>query len=124
MDDVELILRYFAFSENYDFELNVLKGYKGKIKTFLNNYMSQNKEISSIKEASLRNKFENTIDKVFDIFGENAFRKLDPTNGFDGRINRAIMDVIMLSFERYAKMDLIEKKDEIICFVQSFTSGR
>jgi len=76
MDDVELILRYFAFSENYDFELNVLKGYKGKIKTFLNNYMSQNKEISSIKEASLRNKFENTIDKVFDIFGENAFRKL------------------------------------------------
>jgi len=38
----------------------------------------------------------------------------DPTNGFDGRINRAIMDVIMLSFERYAKMDLIEKKDEII----------
>lgn len=76
--------------------------------------MFENKQIPEGKEFLLKNKFENTIDKVFAIFEQNAFRKLDPEGFSDGRINRAIMDVIMLSFERYDKVNLIAKKDEIL----------
>ncbi|WDC83741.1 hypothetical protein PL321_14470 [Caloramator sp. mosi_1] len=45
MNDRELILRYFALSDNYDKQTYKLNNYKGKIKTFLNYYMEKNKNI-------------------------------------------------------------------------------
>lgn len=41
MDDAELILRYFALSENFDRENISISGYKGIMKTFLNAYMDK-----------------------------------------------------------------------------------
>jgi len=115
MDDVELILRYFALSENYDDTNKKINNYKGKIKSFLNLYMNNNKNISDQKLKELENKFNNTIEKVYIIFGENAFRKFDNKhNQYDNKINRAIMDFIMISFEKHDKHSLLTKKELII----------
>lgn len=118
MDDVELILRYFALSGNYDSTQKVILNYKGRIKTFLNNYMEVNKKMSEIKVQELAQKFNNTIDKVYLIFGDKAFRKIDKDGTIETSINRAIMDFILLSFEKYNSTELEGNKNEIISLLK------
>lgn len=113
MDDVEIILRYLALSENYDVTTGKLSDYKGKIKTFLNLYMNTNKKINENKANALEEKFTNTIEKVYLVFGNKAFRKLNKGE-YDTKLNRAIMDFILISFELYKKEDLIVKKEKIL----------
>lgn len=108
MLDAELILRYFAFSHNFNNEELEINNYKSIIKTFLNTYMESNKDISITKGEELKEKFENTINKVYEVFGDIAFRK-DESNW----INKALFDVIMLSFEKFTLEQLVNKKIEI-----------
>ncbi len=114
MDDAELILRYIALSENFNNEDISITGYKGIMKTFLNAYMHTNKNLSSDKIEMLKNKFSDTIDKVFSIFGSNSFKRIEVNGEFYRWINKAIYDFIMLSFERYDKELLLTKKTQII----------
>ena len=58
--------------------------------------------------------FLETIDKVDAIFGQNAFRQIDEHGKFANQVNRAIYDVVMLTFAHVQKASLIEKKAEII----------
>ena len=62
----------------------------------------------------LKNKFSDTIDKVFSIFGSNSFKRIEVNGEFYRWINKAIYDFIMLSFERYDKELLLTKKTQII----------
>ena len=113
MNDCELILRYFSFSENYDYKTDTLWNYKGAIKPYLNLFMENNKLAGVIKIDQLRKKFIETIDKVYEVFEENAFRKLND-DGYENKLNRSIMDVIMISFEDYTLEDVRLKKGKII----------
>ena len=74
MDDAELILRYFAFSDNFNSETLELDNYKSVMKTFLNMYMYENKDFDENRINCYENKFKTTINKVYSIFGEKAFR--------------------------------------------------
>lgn len=114
MDDAELILRYFAFLENYDTKTGKLNNYKGKIKSFLNNYMSKQKTMDDRKVEYLKAKFSNTLEKVYIVFDNKAFRKIDEYGNFDLSINRAIMDCIMISFDQFSLEEVEGKKSEII----------
>jgi hypothetical protein len=114
MDDIELILRYFALSKGYDKERVKVNNYKGKLKTFLNNFMNENKSLTEEKLIELKNKFEGTIDKVYSVFGNKAFRKMNEDGSFDTSVNRAIMDYIMISFEKYEPEKITSKKDDIL----------
>lgn len=114
MDDAELILRYFALSDNFDSEQIKINGYKGIMKTFLNAYMDKNKNMSEEQVEVLKNKFENTINKVYTIFNGNAFKRLENNGEFYKWINKAIYDFIMLSFEKYELNLLIDKKEQIL----------
>lgn len=114
MVDIELILRFFALKEDYNIENNSFSKYKGVMKTYLNEFMNRNKNYNSNQEIIFKNMFNTTIDKVFSIFGENAFRKINTDKSFDKILNRAIMDIIMLSFSKYKLETLESKKKEII----------
>lgn len=114
MNDAEIILRYFAISDNFDEQQNQLKNYSGKMKSFLNKYMNQNKNISDVKINELSNKFNSTIEKIFIVFGDKAFRRIYQDNTYDKKLNRAIMDFILNSFEKYEKEILLRQKDKII----------
>jgi uncharacterized protein with ParB-like and HNH nuclease domain len=112
--DAEIILRFLAISENYDRESQELKNYSGQMKNFLNNYMENHHRISQENLAKLESKFTSTVDKVFSIFGEDAFRKIKQEGIIDPRLNRAIHDCLMISFEDKDKNILLNKKEEII----------
>ena len=113
MNDCELILRYIAFSENYDKDSNKIIDYKGSVKPYLNSFMKRNSDAKDIYINNLREKFNNTIDKVYEVFGENAFRKLNDDE-YENKLNRAIMDVIMIGFEKYSLEEIKKNKARIL----------
>ena len=114
MDDAELILRYFALSRHFNKEEVKINGYKGIMKTFLNAYMEENKTISDERVKELRQKFNNTLNNVYTIFGINSFKRIEADGEYYKWMNKAIYDVIMLSFEQYDLNKLLNKKAEII----------
>ncbi len=67
MRDVELILRFFAL---YFYRAN----YKAPMRSFLNDYMSVNRQLSVQSSNQLKNIFCNTIKIAHKSIGEKAFR--------------------------------------------------
>ena len=113
MIDAEIILRYFTISESYDAHAGELKNYTGQVKRSLNKYLESKKHISPGEVNHLRQKFSATVEKVYDVFGAEAFQKINTDNSIDPRLNRAIMDFVMVSFEHIDRHILVQHKDEI-----------
>ncbi len=123
MDDAELILRYFALSENFDRKNILIIGYKGIMKTFLNAYMNKNKNMDTEQIEKLRTKFNDTLNKVYTIFEKNAFRKIETNGDFYRWMNKAIYDFIMLSFEQYSLEALLNKRNQILDALKNCVNG-
>lgn len=113
-NDAELALRYFALSEKYDQNTGKVNDYRNKMKTFLNNYIISKSSISEKELLTLSQKFKSAIDKVCLIFGNTAFVRFDPVAGADFRINRALMDVVMLGAERLSNEQVTQFKHQIL----------
>lgn len=113
-NDAELALRFFALSENYNARSKKIKNYQNAIRTFLNIYIGSKEKISNAEIKRYEKKFKETVDKVYRIFGAKAFRRVDDEGEYESILNRALMDVIMLSFERTAEDKLIKHKKKII----------
>lgn len=111
--DAEVILRYFAIAENYDKQLNQMKNYAGNMKTFLNNYMKKYQDSDDVALAQFKQRFENTIDNVYEIFGDRAFMKINQDGDVEPRLNRAIMDCLMVSLENRQLSDLQNQRSNI-----------
>lgn len=113
MADREMVLRFFAIWKNWDNEQGVLNGYKGRMKSFLNAFMNDYKEIKGQEYSEWKRLFEETVEKVYQVYGEYAFKR----QGLDGMrektINRAIIDVIMLSATQHSMDELRANKDRI-----------
>lgn len=114
MIDVETILRYLAFSENYDIRSNQIINYDGRVKNLINNFMIkyQNANIDDLKKFEY--KFNSGIEKCYEVFGKQAFKKKNTNGNYDTRINRPLYETIMICFEKYSLEELIEKKSFII----------
>lgn len=102
--DVEFIIRYFAISDNLRVNENgeyYISGYKGKLVSFLNEYMDENKDCNLEEKAKYKERFNSTIEKIVIVYGEDeAFRDISTGNV---KVYKTIADFIMPSFER---MDL------------------
>lgn len=113
MADREMVLRFLAIWKNWDSENEVLNGYKGRMKSFLNAFMNDFKEIKGQEANEWKRIFEETVEKVYQVYGEFAFKR----QGLDGMrektINRAIIDVIMLSATQHPMDELMANKDRI-----------
>jgi hypothetical protein len=71
MRDVELVLRYFTFKDNwYDFS--------GGMRRYLDMYMENGKKFSKIDLENMRKDFLKTLEIVEACFGENAFQRWNP----------------------------------------------
>lgn len=85
------------------------------MKTFLNSYIEKHKSATLEEITQFEKRFEDTIDKVHFVFDEQAFRRVvDPAGNKDALLNRALMDVIMVSFDRFYLDDIKRKKDDIL----------
>ena len=112
--DAELALRFFALSENYDEKNKKVKTYQNSMRAFLNSYISSKAKITNAELEVYEKKFKETIGKVYKVFGKNAFRRVDEFGDFEYIMNRALMDVVMLSFECIEEDKLIRNKKRII----------
>lgn len=107
-EDAELILRYFALSDSFDPMTGKVKDYLSKMKTFLNAYIGKKRKATPEEIDRFKKRFEETIEKVQVVFGKSAFRKVDKDGNKDALLNRALMDVIMVSFEN-CRLDVIQQ---------------
>lgn len=113
MIDCELILRFLAIQTKWDSRKQEVLDYKGRMKNFLNGFMIENQNPNEEKLFFFKDLFNNTIQTVFDIFGEKAFRRINEFGEFESNINRAIMDSLMISFSLSDKELLLRKKNVI-----------
>ncbi|MCR5068286.1 MAG: DUF262 domain-containing protein [Prevotella sp.] len=111
MTDRELLLRFLALSVNWDRDQKQVIGYKGNIKSFLNAFM-KNHQNDSGSLNYFRTLCRETIAKVYEVYGNDAFRRLNE-DGSVTPINRAIMDAVMISVIPYTLGRLIEKKEQL-----------
>lgn len=121
MIDIEIILRFFAVYHNLNKTINkdkvpysesnkdIIHGYIGSIKPFLNSFMKNNKDEPQEWIEENKQLFTNTISLVNDVFGKNAFRRGDTKKV----LNLSIYDIVMSSFAIFDTNLIIEKKDTI-----------
>lgn len=120
--DVEMILRYFAFSDNFEYDKcnhkYKINNYKGKMVNFLNDYLGQKQNVHSGVIDNYKLKFNETIKKVVEIFGvDQAFRDISTKNV---RVYKTIADFIMLSVERMSENNVKDMKDKMPNILKSF----
>ncbi len=114
MVDAELLLRHFTVMAGYDPQTGKISTYSGNMRSSLNHYMAKVRNLPPEDIKKLKLQFMGTTIKVFTVFGEHAFHKIDAQGQFDGRPNRAIMDAVMVAFGYHANEALEAKKAEII----------
>jgi hypothetical protein len=111
MGDAEMVLRFFAFHF-------AAKSYRGFFAPFLDKYLESKMSMTPSEKAEHQTAFEETIDKVDSVFDRNSFRQI----GVDGKpanqVNRAIYDVVMLTFAHINKEDLQSRKSQIVTALQ------
>lgn len=107
MGDAEMVLRFFAFHF-------AAKSYRGFFAPFLDKYLESRMTMSSEDKEFHEKVFLETIDKVEAVFDRNAYRQIDEDGRYANQINRAIYDVVMLTFAHIKKEELIDRRDRII----------
>lgn len=113
MADREMVLRFFAIWRNWNYQKKTLTGYKGRMKSFLNVFMNNNKDIKLVDATLWKRTFEETVDKVIRVYGDNAFKRQSMDGTTEKTINRAIIDVLMLSSTQHTLEALLNKKEKL-----------
>ena len=110
MRDVELLLRFLAFSY-------FIQDYSGDLKHFLDRTCSElNAQWSTIgpdieKRVS---KFEDAISAGIRIFGEENVGRKYTTAGFESRLNRSVLDVVAFYFSDDEIRDIALGRPELV----------
>ena len=84
--DEELILRFLALYFCFD-------KYQPTMKSFLNEFMSDNQEMQVYDEPTMRRVFQETTKVIFEKLGEKAFKPR-------GLLNAAVQDALMIGIAR------------------------
>lgn len=93
MRDVELVIRYFAFTM-------FIEQYTGDLKLFLDSTTQNLNEAWQGQEAEIRSRaqhLDSAIQLTYKIFGNDAFHKWT-TKGFENRRNLAVLDCMVFYF--------------------------
>ena len=110
--DIELVLRYLTLSEGYNSEL---QNYPNNMKLFINNFMQIHRNANSEEITEISEKINNSIEKVYILFGKDSFRRwLPDTKSFDKKLNLSIMDCQMIACERYDLQEIKDNKETLI----------
>ncbi|MGB6985097.1 MAG: DUF262 domain-containing protein [Candidatus Aquilonibacter sp.] len=117
MVDCELALRFLAF-----FEQTYEKHPDKRTGEFLNRQMdlAQKGAFTPAQIEKQERAFESALQSAQTVYGdEHLFKRYragdasDPNGGWEPRLNRALMDVVLNVFARIPKRDLVKHADEI-----------
>lgn len=92
MKEQELILRFFTFLYDSD-------NYKKGFKSFMNTFMSRNRNLQLYSADELTEKFDLVIDTIVGALGKNAFK-------IGKQLNAAIFDSVMIGVCR--RMEVVD----------------
>ncbi|SHH51042.1 DUF262 domain-containing protein [Flavobacterium johnsoniae] len=130
MEDRDFITRFVSF-----YLINYTN-YEPNLDTFLNNGMAAIKELSKVDISRLKDDFYNSMKLAYEIFGNDAFRKRFSKS--DGRkpINKALFEVLSVSFSKLSESErnkLWQNKERFkvkfielhhnLAFLRSITQG-
>ena len=108
MEDVEMILRFFAYRH-----LDQLSNFKSQ-EQFLDNFLKNANNYGQEIQEELEKVFEKTVNLVLEIFGESAFYMPESTQK-KNTPTKTIYDSLMQSVSKYIdRKDLLIEKSEII----------
>lgn len=118
MDDVELVLRFFAYRQR-------LQQYQPNLKLYLDEFLRQGNRYSPSLLEQYTSLFENTIKLVFDVLGEDAFRLYRPRKNEWNWLDRPTIvayEPIMLAFSQRLdhKTELQDQAENIQAALPSF----
>ncbi len=102
--DEELILRFLALYFRFD-------NYQPPMKSFLNQFMSDNKEMEVYDESEMRKVFQDTTEVILKKLGQDAFKPRGP-------LNAAVQDSLMFGIARRLDhgpilADIVEEYDDL-----------
>lgn len=113
MEDVELVLRFFAFRQ-------IEKWTSAYIKKFLDEYLVLGNNFSKNTLNSLEKCFNETIELIYEVMGESAFRlwKISKDGNLEKQVTKptkVLYDAMMLAFCQYTNQTsvILEYKEEI-----------
>lgn len=108
MEDIELILRFFALRHIDDFN--------GDIKRFLDNYMLKALSFNQEDIDYLKTIFKKTIELCYSVYQENLFKPFDAKNNSWAKESRKVYyDAIMVAFSfNLDNADIIINHKELI----------
>jgi len=123
MKEQELILRFFSLYYNY-------VDFKKILKSFINTFMSANRNFKRHSKQSLTDLFNRTIDVIFEALNDNSFKT-------GNRINAAVFDSVMIGVATRLELnsskidienlkieyDKLRKDENYITFVSSSTAS-
>lgn len=113
MKDAELVLRFLAFYER------TYLNYPGGVKSFLNEFMNDFRNLTDDKVKKFSEAFKKAADLSFTVFGEQAYRRFsigndkDKNGHWEKTVNRALYDIVMWGFTQYEKSQVVGKADAI-----------
>ena len=103
MADLELILRYFAMRDLHIRKDGQLK--QINLAKYLNQYMGDKTASTEEDILDMKQDFIEMVDKVFELFGKNAFKNLKKeSENFANKINPAVFDAISVATSHVIKM--------------------
>ena len=112
MDDREFILGFLAF------KLTSYKEYQDDERdTFLNQALVKANKLSQAELNQIENDFKKSMIAAFDIFGDNAFRKLSNKNKRKFPLNKSLFEVWSVNLSKLNEQEiqnLKTKKKELI----------
>lgn len=104
--DCEIILRFFALYFSYDIENNKLT-YPGRMKTFLNELIAKYQNADEEQLVKFESVFNKSVTNFYTVLGKRAFLRPDKEGDHETRINRSLIDVIMVSFAHLDEKDCV-----------------
>ncbi|WP_304519673.1 DUF262 domain-containing protein [Clostridium estertheticum] len=106
MQDQELVLRFMSF---------YYKGvgeYTGNLKKFLNDTL-ENYEQYRNRESEFKKVFIDTMNSIYNVFGDDAFIIRTRKSRGKDKINIALFEILTFSFEGKSSVELIKSKEAI-----------
>jgi Protein of unknown function DUF262 len=119
MEDVELILRFFALRHSNNFQNGT--------SNFLDIYMQKAALFTAEDINILRDIFNRTINLAYQIYGDNLFKPFDPDKqNYPERAYKEYYDAVMVgfSYHLYNADKLIEKKQAVIDSTKKMLSNK
>ena len=102
----ERILRFFALRNYQDYQSSMLKT--------MNSYMEQHRNDGEDEIKTAKEKFNNTIDIIKQVLGDNAFMAFDRSkNTILEKFSGSVYDSIIIPFSFFDKHSLIVNADKV-----------